>query len=138
MKKGIFLLTITSFCISACSDDSCMPPTGIVDNWQLTEVFMDPGDGSGTFQPTDQVLVIAFNADGTINATDGVCSLLGSGSESDALGTYNQELSEIYISNCGDFSGEETLKYELEGNTLIVNRLCRERCAQRFERIMED
>ena len=138
MRKFLLLLSILTIGLSSCAEDDSPAPTGIVDNWLLTEVLFDPGDGSGTFQPADRVLVLVFDADGTVQATDGICSLINSGSDANTTGTYDETLGEIFISDCSDNTGEFTLSYEQEGNTLDVHPPCIEGCTLRFERIVED
>lgn len=40
----------------------------LIGRWRLTEVLLDPGDGSGTFQGVSSDKIIEFHSDGTVTS----------------------------------------------------------------------
>ncbi|TXE15285.1 hypothetical protein ES692_17375 [Psychroserpens burtonensis] len=58
------------FSLLACSDDDKTKRIEIklLGTWQLSEVYSDPGDGSGYFTSIDSEKILTFLSSGTINS----------------------------------------------------------------------
>jgi hypothetical protein len=112
--------------ITGCANDSGKE---IFDNtlsgeWYLAEVLADPGDGSGTFQPTTQELKLQIFSSGLYISSESLCNA-GSGMS----GTFDIEEGKIYPVNCN-----YSLGFKVEEGELYVYFPCIEPCAYKFRR----
>lgn len=60
-------MMLLPFLLSNCSidaDDKEIDDLSLVGTWQLVETYMDPGDGSGTWQPVEDGFMYTFYSDG--------------------------------------------------------------------------
>ena len=75
MKKFISLLMTLSILVS-CSDDENNPAENpeLISKWKHIETLIDPGDGSGTFQPVESDLTMEFYSDSTVTTNEPLCS----------------------------------------------------------------
>ena len=108
--------------MSSCSQDET---TQLIGKWKLIERLLDPGDGSGTFQPVNSNKIIEFHSDSTITSNGEICTY-GMESDSTTTGTYSLVDFTISSSNCTNLS------FELNGNDLIINYGCIEWCKAKF------
>jgi hypothetical protein len=100
----------------------------ILGRWRLTEVLLDPGDGSGTFQSVSSDKIIEFHSDGTVTSNGEIC-YMSIDSNSPSNGTYSISKSTIYSSNCSS----EGIKYQRTGTTIVLSYPnCDEPCATKF------
>ena len=68
MKRAIqFLVVALAFVACSKSAPENTEDVNLTGKWNLEMVRADPGDGSGTFQPTDIVRVIEFKASGAFS-----------------------------------------------------------------------
>ena len=72
MKKIIFYLFSILLVVSCKNDDDNVQfqpsYTNPVSHWQLIEIYADPGDGSGDFNPVDSNKTITFYSDNFISS----------------------------------------------------------------------
>ncbi|HEY4967452.1 MAG TPA: hypothetical protein VII28_13700 [Puia sp.] len=72
MKKLIFPVFIL-FLLVSCKKNTAPPPANnsIVGKWKLTESYIDPGDGSGTWRQADPSTpgYLSFHTDGSMTIT---------------------------------------------------------------------
>jgi len=72
--KNILLTAILALAICACGKKSAtvVEHDSIVGKWKLTESLMDPGDGSGKWQPADPAhpSYLEFKSDGTLTSNN--------------------------------------------------------------------
>lgn len=93
----------------------------IVGNYKLTETLLDPGDGSGTFQPVSSNRVISFHTNGTVSSNGNLC-FVSSSSNTVSTGTYSMTDSTIQVATCN------SLSFHLNGGELIIDYPCIEPC----------
>jgi Lipocalin-like domain len=123
---GLYILS------SSCDKYTCGFSTGIVGEWKLVEELMDPGDGSGTFQPVSSTKKIEFFDDGTFEANGEMCSMTNqSGTNHD--GVYSTSTGILNPDNCAS-TQPLNITYTLSADTLILNYPCFEGCAQKYYR----
>ncbi|MCB0754507.1 MAG: hypothetical protein H6602_02955 [Flavobacteriales bacterium] len=133
MKFKIIISSITVMAfLSACNTEN--QNEGLVSKWHLIEQLMDPGDGSGTFQPVTSDKTISFFEDGTVSSANGSICIgeVWSGASS-SLGTYSETTMIIDVDNCT--GGHVPLSYEMDGNYLILNYACIEPCREKYEQV---
>tara|TARA_R110002072_G_scaffold23949_2_gene81930 strand:+ start:35608 stop:36021 length:414 start_codon:yes stop_codon:yes gene_type:complete len=100
--------------------------------WQLIAYYNDPGDGSGNFVTTNEVVILEFYNDGIVSTTGSLCRFDPNADGS--TGTYTDNT----ISPTEDcyFDGRE-LAYWYEGNDLILAYPCIEACLEKYARRVE-
>ncbi|PIB36886.1 hypothetical protein BFP72_16490 [Reichenbachiella sp. 5M10] len=135
MKKILFIACLTT--LFSCKEESQETPnhSRLAGDWQLTERLADPGDGSGTFQPTSQYLILHIDTDDTYSLEGSLCSFGDFNTKS--TGTFRAEELKIYPDDCPETSivPDYGLPYTLEGNQLTIYLLCIEGCGYRFEKL---
>lgn len=142
MKKVVVLLLMFSLFMISCKTDDNQEKSALIGKWKLIEQLVDPGDGSGTFQPIVSDRIIEFFNDGTITVNGELCYLATEVGDNNS-GTYelinDPEIDsnfdgEIIPSDCS--SSETKLHFTLPLNgDLILWYLCIEPCGQKFVKI---
>mgnify|MGYP000597635736 CR=1 FL=1 len=112
MKKVIVLLSICFLSLCSCNnEDENNTSIDLVGIWELKELSIDPGDGSGTFETTKSSLTIEFKNDGTLISTGEMCNVFGEVTEG-SNGVYSTENLMIMTTLC-------QVRFEMSGNDLI-------------------
>ncbi len=128
MKKLLFLFLV-AVALGACNgeDDSH------VGTWELKEVLLDPGDGSGTFQAVTSEKTLDLSADGNISSNGNLCFM---GTDPDAAnastGMYSIEANTITLPDCN--GAERTLTFEINDTEMIIDFPCVEPCQQKYRK----
>lgn len=143
MKKTVLALFITVVCFSCISDDD-LPKyeTQIVGKWKLIEQLLDPGDGSGTFQPISSNRVIEFFNDGTLEINGVLCFIsLEVGEKESGIYMFNTDSNtdfqydgEIISNSCSSRFIKVYFDLPVSGN-LIISYQCIESCSQKFKKL---
>ncbi|XCF07480.1 hypothetical protein ABI125_06380 [Tamlana crocina] len=106
--------------------------------WKLIEQLMDPGDGSGTFQPVTSNRVFEFFSDGSVTVNGDMCYItteIGDKTTGSYVETSESDWNDGEISP-PDCSFEDTkIYYQIEGENLILWYQCIEGCGQKFIKI---
>lgn len=129
MKFKVFIF-ISLLAIFSCNNDEDSN-VELIGTWELIEVLVDPGDGSGVFQPTDSNKTIQFNNDKTLNSNSYLCSMFSIANEA-STGEYNEQEQTIFSLSC---NSQMVLNYQIENNRLIINHFCIEACAEKYIKI---
>jgi len=129
MKKGILFLALMGFLSSCCKEDDDMKSncSDIVGSWKLTEVLADPGDGSGTFHSVTSSKTLKFNKSGNVTSNGSICEM-SIESNSNSSATYSEDNETI---NCQNTE----IRYELNGNTLVLTYPCFEACEAKYIKV---
>lgn len=136
------LLPILSFVIliiTSCSEsettinipDKSNSSNELLGEWTLIERLVDPGNGSGTFQAVQSDKKIKFLENLQFESSEPLCVLIPSSHEL-GKGSYTLDPQMLFPDNC-DFTSE--LNYQLDNGFLIINYLCIEPCAEKYQRI---
>ncbi|PPK84575.1 hypothetical protein CLV84_3737 [Neolewinella xylanilytica] len=125
------LLPLLALLFIACSKDDSITPDEILGTWKLTEVYLDPGDGSGSFEPADYEREITFYADSTYRTSRQICTILDQ-DEGPGTGRYSPGEDVIFPTECR-IGAEYT--YSVDGRELTISYLCFEGCAERYEKL---
>jgi len=131
IMKKILIACLAVFCLFSCTkqDDDPTPPT-LVGQWKLTQVLLDPGDGSGVFKDVTRGKTLTFANDGKVGSSSPLCdmnSLLTVAGD----GTYDSSF--IFPNDC-QIDGIK-LSYEIKGENLIVYYPCIEGCAEKYIKV---
>ena len=130
MKKYILLLLV-GFLFSCSEDGGRESETAeFLGRWKLTEVLIDPGDGTGTFQPVSGNNTLEFLRNGTISSNYSFCPFY-SGTATQFSTAYSADDNTILMNDC--FSEGMNIAYEIDGDNLILNYPCYEACAYKLE-----
>ncbi|RDK89032.1 hypothetical protein [Marinirhabdus gelatinilytica] len=133
MKKFILFFAISLTILSCNSDDDAISnETTVVGSWKLIEVYLDPGDGSGDFEPVTSEKIVEFRANGSVLSNGSICQPSPAIGESTS-GTYSTEELIIVSEDCVDT--ELDIQYRLDGNNLILNYPCIEACSEKYVRL---
>ena len=124
--KYLFLSLLIIVALASCDKEPCIE-TDLIGEYRLAEMLMDPGDGSGTFQPVNSDKTIEFHNDGTVTSNGDLCFMTIE-ANSPTSGTYSITDSTISITGCSD------LAFELENDDLIIHYPCIEGCSAKFRR----
>ena len=76
---AVYIVAVLSSCNETPEENS-----DVLSRWHMIEQLMDPGDGSGTFQPVVSDKTLTFFVDGTFSTENGsvtavVCNLAAIG-----------------------------------------------------------
>jgi hypothetical protein len=75
----VLFLLLTIGLLASCAKDeenpTNNPETEITGTWKLVEVYLDPGDGSGDFEPVQSEKTVTFHGDGTVTSNGDLCTL---------------------------------------------------------------
>lgn len=97
--------------------------------WNLSAVYMDPGDGSGNFTPVTSSKYFEFYADGTLKSNGEICSM-DADTQQATVGTFSATNKTLVSANCAVSTWNIT--YEMRGDTLDVYYPCIEPCIARY------
>ena len=131
MRFHYFLLMLPL--LAGCDKDEPTPDS-ILGTWKLTEVYVDPGNGSGTFQPTDYARTITFFPDSTYTTDLTICRFGGNVADEGGSGVYFPEERLIFPTTCR-INAE--YPYEVAGRRLTVTYSCIEGCAERYVKVRD-
>jgi hypothetical protein len=126
--KAVVICVVAGLILSACSKTGKKEDgTSIIGNWKEYESYMDPGDGSGSFQAVDGI-TLQINADSTYTAGNGHF----------AWGTSGR-ISLLNDSTINIRSSQSTYDFRAifkrNGDVLQLNYFCIEGCGSRFRKI---
>jgi len=127
MKVSFAILVIISF-LASCKKNDRDSLTG---TWELKEVLMDPGNGSGVFNVVSSDKNLVFNTNGNVNSNGVICDMSIESNTSTA-GTYSEIDSTIISTTCPNL----ILKYEVSGDTLILIYPCIEACKAKYMKVL--
>ncbi|GAB5557978.1 MAG: hypothetical protein SchgKO_21910 [Schleiferiaceae bacterium] len=99
--------------------------------WVLTQVYSDPGDGSGEFYDVESDKIITIDSELKIESNADLCRIYGKVGES----TSGQLVSEdgvLKLKSCSD--GFQQVYFECKGDVLIMRYICKEGCAEKYVR----
>lgn len=93
--------------------------------WKFQQFYIDPGNGSGTWQPAPQgQTYIEFKADGTLGTDVGMFASLTS-----------YEVKDDHTVVLRSASQEFEINYKIESEQLELNPMCVEGCGYKFTRL---
>lgn len=127
MKKSVLLLTLLVLLFSCHKNEEELAPASLAGTWKLTEVLVDPGDGSGTFQPVSSNKKIVFINDNKVTSNGSLCDM-STESNSSTTASYSEATHTIDCQN-------RPVQYELNGNTLILSYFCIEGCQAKYIKV---
>ena len=128
--KNLTLAMFISTVISCSKTEDITSSNLLKGTWKLTEVLADPGDGSGTFNSVNSTKNLIFSNSGNLSSNGAICDMSIETNLS-STGTYSEVNSTINSTNCPN----NTIKYELNGNTLILIYPCIEACKAKYTRV---
>jgi len=126
MKISFAILVILSL-FTSCKKNKRDSLTG---TWELKEVLMDPGNGSGVFTAVGSDKNLVFHTNGNVNSNGIICDM-SIESNTSTSGTYSEIDSSIISATCQNL----IIKYELSGDTLILIYPCFEACKAKYNRV---
>jgi len=127
MKISFVILVILSF-LTSCKKNDRGSVTG---TWELKEVLMDPGNGSGVFNVVSSDKNLVFHTNGNVNSNGIICDM-SIESNTSTSGTYSAIDSTIISSTCQNL----IIKYEVSGDTLILIYPCIEACKAKYIKVL--
>lgn len=137
MKKYIALLLLTTLFISCSEDNGRKSETAaFLGQWKMTEVYIDPGDGSGAYEPVTENKIITFQKNGNVTSNYSLCEL-GISTTGSYSAPYFADEDHIVAKSCGN-AADFNIDYHLIDGKLILSYPCFEACGYKFERITED
>ncbi|SHI39853.1 hypothetical protein [Aquimarina spongiae] len=133
MKKYIIILLLSVAFVSCSNDDDNQSPEAtVIGKWKLVEALVDPGDGSGTFQPVESNQTITFFETGSVVSENGsLCNIFSESAET-STGTFSFETNTLEIGCVDDVI---TLTFERTTLNLIIYYPCIEGCAFKYIRV---
>lgn len=131
MKKSIYLIILLGVLFSCNKNDNeTTNNSALVGSWKLIAILSDPGNGSGIFNPVISNKTIVFDNNGNLSSNGTICNM-STDSNTSSTGNYIEANTSIISSSCQNL----TIKYELSGNTLILNYPCIEPCKAKYIKI---
>ena len=133
MNKGILILIVIGF-MASCSNENNdnIENKEMIGEWELIEILLDPGDGSGTFQTVESDKILKFFEDGSVTSNSSLCNM-SSNTGSENSGTYSTDEQIINADSCAGTSTE--IRYNLENSHLILSYFCIEPCQEKYAKI---
>lgn len=131
MKAKIVALAVLVLLVISCSNiEEVTSNNLLIGTWKLTEILADPGDGSGTFNSVTSNKNLIFSSGGNLSSNGAICDM-SIGTNISSTGTYSEANATINSTNCPN----NTITYELNGNTLILIYPYIELCKAKYTRI---
>jgi hypothetical protein len=106
-------------------------PSHLEGEWKLVERLIDPGDGSGVFEPVNSEKKIRFFKDGTLLSNGSLCNPGNAQTDQTSTGTYNAATGEMTINDCH----VNPIQYSIDGPYLTVTYQCIEACRDKYLKI---
>ena len=129
--KNTILLLMAGLALISCKQEEKVttppPNNGIFGRYELVEMLQDPGDGSGTFQPVTSNKTLELFTNGTITSNGNLCSM-DPGTANPSSGVFSLADSSIVVAGC------DTLNFDLDSSTLIINYPCIEPCRAKYQK----
>ena len=121
------------FCvlIFSCTKEETATPDEALSTWKLTEVYIDPGDGSGTFVPADYEREISLYGDSTYRASARLCGINNVRGRA-IRGNYSPSQNILFSPEC---NMQTEYGYTLTDLEMIVFFFCDKGCAERYVRV---
>ena len=119
--------------IFSCTKEEPATPGEPLSTWKLTEVYIDPGDGSGTFVPAGYNREISLYGDSTYRASARLCGIDNVRGRA-IRGTYSPSQNILFSPTC-DLQTE--YDYTLTDLEMVVFFFCDEGCAERYVRVRD-
>ncbi len=131
------LILISVLALVSCSDDDKViavteASPELIGNWKLVEIHVDPGDGSGDFQPVDSNKTVKFGVENDISSNGSLCSISAE-SNDPSEGTYSETDQTFTIASCG--IAPFTSNYRIVESNLILSYSCFEACQEKYIKI---
>jgi hypothetical protein len=127
MKISFAILVILSLFTSCKKKDG----GSLTGTWELKEVLMDPGNGSGVFNAVSSDKNLVFHTNGNVNCNGVICDM-SIESNTITAGTYSEIDSTLISTACPNL----ILKYEVSGDTLILIYPCIEPCKAKYIKVL--
>lgn len=133
--KTILSIAVVLLIFSACQKQDTTD-NSLTTTWQLIEILADPGDGSGTFQPTTSSKTMTFHSNGTVSSNESLCSFGGAGTPT--TGVYDTTSVPFTMDSLSCDSNPSHLpfsvRFEYDNNELLVYYPCIEPCIEKYIR----
>ena len=72
----ILKIAVVSFLLISCGkSDDINIDSPVIGKWQLKELYIDPGDGSGEFAEVESYKTIEFFSNGTVTSNGSICEV---------------------------------------------------------------
>ncbi len=97
--------------------------------WRLTAIYLDPGDGSGSYQSVSSQKKLKFDA-GLVLSNGQICDMSTDASSSSSA---NYQLSDSTIIGCSQYMLGD-LRFSITVDTLLVYYPCIEACIAKYIR----
>jgi hypothetical protein len=130
MKKSFLLVIIIGFVSSCNKNDEISSSSDLEGRWKLSEIFADPGNGSGTFQSVTSNKTLVFDNNGNVTSNGIICDM-SSGTNLSSSGSYSLINGTINSSLCPNIN----IQFELNNNTLLLIYPCIETCKSKYIRV---
>lgn len=131
MKTIKLLISLVFITLTSCNySDADDNENILVGTWKYTEMYADPGNGSGVFTPVTSDKTLTFDGNGNVTSNGSLCDM-STASNASSTGTYNEATNTLIPTNCPN----TTIIYELTGTTLILNYPCIEPCKAKFIKV---
>lgn len=114
--------------LSSCNKNENNPSSSLEGTWLLVERLVDPGNGSGTFQPVTSSKTLVFATNGDISSNGNMCSM-DIDTVNPSMGTYSTVDSTISPDICSF-----DLDFQLKAGNLLVYFPCIEPCILKYEK----
>lgn len=141
MKKIFLLVSIIATSFSCKKKEVIqpnIPESNIVSSWKLVEVYADPGDGSGKYQPVVSEKQLIFQKDGIVKSNYMFC-VVGDASfaKKESYAIYDDTKRTITYDTCLSKKViPESLPYTYLNDTILeLTHFCIEGCGERYLKI---
>lgn len=128
MKKILFLLVLVTIAFACNKDDNNSSNGVIVGQWRLSEILVDSGDGSGTFQPVESEKILIFTEESKVISSGTLC-YINTVSDVVTESTYSASNKTI-TSECS--GAPTTITYDIVDGELILYYQCTEACQAKY------
>lgn len=131
MRQLLFVVLIFTMLSCSQSDKNLEPMGKAFSEWELVEIYSDPGNGRGNFHPINSDKKIWLYTDGTFESNFSICYAF-SEKEPGSTGIYSLDEKYIKPESCEE---ENHFILELNDNELIIYYFCIEGCAEKYKKM---
>ncbi|MFK8164196.1 MAG: hypothetical protein AB8H12_17255 [Lewinella sp.] len=101
--------------------------------WRLVEVYADPGDGSGSFEPVMSNKTITFGEDGDYTAQGNLCTM-EEAADTATSGKFWSDDQNVEPNECISLPAQSGITYAFVGDDLILSYPCIEPCQHKYRK----